>query len=394
MKKILTTFSLVLAFTLLFQSTTTQAQTIQIDDVNTIITAVPFLRIAPDARTGAMGDVGIALSSDAASMHANPSKIAFAEDEMSVAVTYTPWLRALALRDVYLAYLSGYYKLDKDQAVGLSLRYFDLGSIQFTNENGDPLNTANPREYEITGTYARMLSPKLSGAVGLKFIYSRLAVGNFGNQDFKPGTAVAGDISLMYQDDLKVSGYDSKLRLGMAITNLGSRITYTDNPDNRDFIPTNLGLGAALQMDIDEYNSIVFAADINKLLVPTPTTIDSLPADGILDYKQVSTADGIFNSFNDAPNGFAEELKEFMFSVGLEYWYNKQFAVRAGYYYEAPTKGNRQFFTAGIGLKYNVFGINISYLVPTTNINNPLNNTLRFTLVFDLEAFSADAPSN
>ncbi len=379
---------------LFLQSSTTQAQSIQLDDVNTIITAVPFLRIAPDARSGAMGDVGIALSSDATTMHANPAKIAFAEDEMSVAVTYTPWLRALALRDVYLAYLSGYYKLDKDQAVGLSLRYFDLGSIQFTNENGDPLNTANPREYEITGTYARMLSEKLSAAVGLKFIYSRLAVGNFGNQDFKPGSAVAGDISLMYQDDLKVSGYDSRLRLGMALTNLGSRITYTDNPDNRDFIPTNLGIGAALEMDIDEYNTIVFAADINKLLVPTPTNLDSLPADGILDYKQVSTVDGLFNSFNDAPNGFAEELREFMISVGVEYWYNKQFAVRAGYYYEAPTKGNRQFFTAGIGLKYNVFGINISYLVPTTNINNPLNNTLRFTLVFDLEAFSADAPKD
>jgi len=394
MKKMLKTLSLVAAMILLFQSTTIEAQTLRLEDVNTIITAVPFLRIAPDARTGAMGDVGIALSADAATMHANPSKIAFAEDEMSVAVTYTPWLRALALRDVYLAYLSGYYKLGKDQAVGLSLRYFDLGSIQFTNENGDPLNTANPREYEITGTYARMLSPKLSGAVGLKFIYSRLAVGNFGNQDFKPGTAVAGDISLMYQDDMKISGYDSKLRLGLAITNLGSRITYTDNPDNRDFIPTNLGLGAALQMDIDEYNSIVFAADVNKLLVPTPTTLDSLPADGILDYKQVSTADGLFNSFSDAPNGFAEEMREIMLSFGVEYWYNKQFAVRAGYYYEAATKGNRQFFTAGIGLKYNVFGINISYLVPTNNINNPLNNTLRFTLVFDLEAFSADSPSN
>ena len=381
--------TLLIAAILTAVQTVTTAQSLQIQDVNTIITAVPFLRIAPDARTGAMGDVGIAISPDAQSMWANASKIAFAEDDMSVAVTYTPWLRALALRDVYLAYLSGYYKLDDMNAVGLSLRYFDLGSIQFTNENGDPLNTANPREYEITGSYARKLSEKFSGAVGLKFIYSRLAVGNFGNQDFKPGSAVAGDISMTYQDDMKVSGYDSRLRIGLALTNLGSRITYTDNPENRDFIPTNLGLGAALEMDIDEYNTLVFALDVNKLMVPTPDTIDADNND-IYDYKQVGTVDGLFSSFGDAPGGGGEEFREIMLSVGFEYWYNKQFAVRAGYYYEAATKGNRQFFTTGIGLKYNVFGIDISYLVPTTNINNPLNNTLRFTLVFDMAAFAPE----
>lgn len=369
------------------------AQTVQIEDVNTIITAVPFLRIAPDARTGAMGDVGIGLSADAATMWANASKIAFAEDEMSVAVTYTPWLRALNLRDVYLAHLSGYYKLNKDEAIGLSLRYFDLGSIQFTNENGDPLQTANPREYEITGTYARKLSEKVSAAAGLKFIYSRLAVGTFQGSDFKPGSAVAGDISFTYQDDIKLSEYDSRLRIGAAISNLGSRITYTTDAENRDYIPTNLGLGAALEMDLDEFNTLVFAVDANKLLVPTPTTDNVTGSPNVLDYKELGTAEAIFGSFSDAPGGGKEELNELMFSVGAEYWYNKQFAIRAGYYYEAPTKGNRQFVTAGIGLKYNVFGIDISYLIPTTNINNPLNNTLRFTLVFDLEAFSADAPA-
>ena len=394
MKKMLKNALFLAIILSIVNSATVTAQNIQIQDVNTIITAVPFLRIAPDARSGAMGDVGIALSPDAQTMWANASKIAFAEDDMSVAVTYTPWLRALALRDVYLAYLSGYYKVNERQAVGLSLRYFDLGSIQFTNENGDPLNVANPREYEITGSFASKLSDKLAAAVGLKFIYSRLAVGNFGNQDFKPGSAVAGDVSLTYQDDLSVSGYDSRLRLGLAVSNLGSRITYTDNPDNRDFIPSNLGLGGALEMDIDEYNTLVFALDVNKLLVPTPTTLDSLPQDGILDYKQVTTVEGLFNSFGDAPNGVSEELSELMFSAGFEYWYNKQFAVRAGYYYEAATKGNRQFFTAGIGLKYNVFGIDLSYLVPTTNINNPLNNTLRFTLVFDMAAFAAEPVNN
>jgi hypothetical protein len=390
MKNILKSVLLLTIIAFLLPTQSINAQ-IQFADVNTIITAVPFLRIAPDARTGGLGDVGIALSPDATTMWANPSKIAFAEDEMSVAVTYTPWLRQLQLRDVYLAYLSGYYKLDADQAVGLSMRYFDLGSIQFTNENGDPLQTANPREYEITGTYARKLSEKLAGAVDLKFIYSRLAVGTFSGNDYKPGTAIAGDISFTYQDDISISDYDSRLRIGGAISNLGSRITYTDEADNRDYIPTNLGLGAALEMNIDEFNSIGFAVDVNKLLVPTPTE-DDLEGDGILDYKQLGTADAIFGSFGDAPGGGKEELNELMFSAGVEYWYNKQFAVRAGYYYEAPTKGNRQYFTAGIGLKYNVFGIDISYLVPTTNINNPLNNTLRFTLVFDLQAFSPDTP--
>lgn len=390
MKRILkTVLALATAIFMFFQSTSVQAQSVRIEDVNTIITAVPFLRIAPDARSGSMGDVGIALSPDATTMHANASKIAFAEDEMSIAVTYTPWLRSLNLQDVYLAYLSGYYKLDQDQALGLSLRYFNLGNIDLTDEQGNPLGASSPREYEIAGTYARRLGEDFSAGVSLKFIRSRLVDGNFNSQDFKPGNAVAGDISLMYRNDIKISGYDSQLRLGMAISNLGSRITYTDNTDNRDFIPTNLGIGAALEMNIDEHNSVVFALDINKLLVPTPNELDSLPADGILDYKQVSTAEGIFNSFSDAPDGFGEELNELMYSFGIEYWYNKQFAVRAGYYYEHPTKGNRQFFTAGLGLKYNVFGINLSYLVPTTNINNPLNNTLRFTLVFDLEAIQA-----
>ena len=253
------------------------------------------------------------------------------------------------------------------------------------------MQTANPREYEITGTYARKLGEKISAAAGLKFIYSRLAVGTFSGNDYKPGTAVAGDISFTYQDDISISDYDSRLRIGGAITNLGSRIAYTEESENQDYIPTNLGIGAALEMDIDEFNTIGFAVDVNKLLVPTPTD-ENLDGDDILDYKQLGTAEAIFGSFGDAPGGGSEELSELMFSAGIEYWYNKQFAVRAGYYYEAPTKGNRQYFTAGIGLKYNVFGIDISYLVPTTNINNPLNNTLRFTLVFDLEAFSPDAP--
>lgn len=372
---------------LMIQATTTNAQ-IRFKDPNTIITSVPFLRIVPEARAGGMGDVGIATSPDANSMHFNASKLVFAEQDLSISATYTPWLRALNLQDVYLAYLSGYNKLSDLESIGFSLRYFSLGNIQFTDENGMPLQSARPNEYEIAGAYSRKLTDNFSGGVALKFIYSRLAVGNINGQDIRPGIAAAGDISFTYQDDVKVSGNNSILRVGGAISNLGTRIAYTDS-EERDFIPTNLGLGAALEIEIDDYNTIGFALDVNKLLVPTPDTID-LDGDGILDYKQIGTVDGIFSSFGDAPGGFSEEISEVQLSAGIEYWYDKQFAIRTGYFYESNIKGNRQFFTVGIGLKYNIFGMNISYLVPTNNQVNPLNNTLRFSLIFDFAAFAED----
>lgn len=361
--------------------------------VNTIITAVPFLRIVPDARSAAMGDAGIATSTDANSMHFNASKMVFGEDKGGVAVTYTPWLRALNVNDVYLAYLSGYYQLDDQQAAGFSLRYFSLGDIAFTDENGMPLGNGRPNEFELNGSYARKLSENLSAGLGAKFIFSNLAAGQeVGGEQISAGTAFAADISMTYKSgEIDLNNGTSQLTLGLAMTNLGSKITYT-NSINKDFIPANFGIGAAWDLDFDEFNRLTVAMDINKLMAPTPdpagTDDDN---DGVPDYKQVSTFSGIFGSFGDAQGGISEELRELMYSVGLEYWYDKQFAVRAGYFYEHSTKGNRKYFTVGLGLKYNVFGLNISYLVPTTNQRNPLDNTLRFSMLFDFSAFRGDA---
>ncbi len=360
--------------------------------VNSIITAVPFLRIVPDARSGAMGDVGVAISPDANSMHYNASKLAFVDKDISVAATYTPWLRALGIPDVYLAYLSGYKQIDDLQTIGMSLRYFSLGTIAFTDENGGSLGDGNPNEFEVAFAYARKLSPKLSVAVTPKFIYSNLASGKtVGNVEITPGIAGAADFSLSYRTPIKMNGKESDLSLGLAVSNLGTKISYTKSI-NKDFIPSNLGLGAAWNLNIDEFNSITFAADMHKLLVPTPCQGEDCDTDGngVPDYKEQSMFSGVLSSFGDAPDGFSEELRELMFSMGVEYWYDQQFAVRAGYYSEHATKGNRKFFTVGLGLKYNIFGLNFSYLVPTTNQRNPLDNTLRFTLMFDFGAFAPD----
>ncbi len=363
--------------------------------VNTIITAVPFLRIVPDARSAAMGDVGIATSTDANALHFNGSKMVFGEDKGGVAVTYTPWLRALNVNDVYLAYLSGYTKFgDNDnQAAGFSLRYFSLGDIAFTDENGMPLGNGRPNEFELNGSYARLLGDKLSAGLGAKFIYSNLAAGQeVGGEQISAGTAFAADISMTYKSgEIDMNNGSSNLTVGLALTNLGSKITYT-NSINKDFIPANIGLGAAWDLDLDEFNRLTVALDINKLMAPTPDPgAEDLDADGVPDYKQVSTFSGIFGSFGDAQGGISEELRELMYSFGIEYWYDKQFAVRTGYFYEHSTKGNRKYFTVGLGLKYNVFGLNISYLVPTTNQRNPLDNTLRFSMLFDFSAFRSDA---
>lgn len=360
--------------------------------VNTIITAVPFLKIVPDARSGAMGDVGIAISPDANSMHFNASKLAFATKDVGLSVTYTPWLRALNIQDVYLAYLSGYKKLSDNEAVGLSLRFFSLGSINFTDDNGQPLGTGQPNEFEVKASYSRKLSPNLSTAIGAKFIFSNLAAGqSIGDVEITPGTAGAADISFTYQTEVDVSDSPTDLTIGLALTNLGTKISYT-NSINKDFIPGNLGIGAAWKFNFDEYNSLTFAADINKLLVPTPSEVDE-DQNGVPDYREQSMFGGLLSSFGDAPGGGSEELRELMYSLGVEYWYDNQFALRMGYYSEHQTKGNRKFFTVGLGMKYNIFGLNISYLVPTTQQRNPLDNTLRFSLLFDFEAFNADDPT-
>lgn len=359
---------------------------------NTVVSAVPFLRIISDARSGAMGDAGIAVSADPNAMHFNASKLVFSDQSLGLAATYTPWLRSIGLNDVYLAYLTGFKKINDLQTVGFGLRYFSLGSIQFTDPNGTPLNTGRPNEFELSGAYARKLSEKLSAAVTGKFIYSNLAAGNIVNGEvIEPGIAGAADFSMTYKTPIKVSKGESDLTIGLAITNIGSKITYT-NSLFRDFLPANFGLGGAWTINFDTHNSLTFTTDINKMLVPTPCQgLDcDQDKDGRADYKDVSPVSAIFSSWADAPEGFSEEIKEFTYSVGTEYWYDKQFAVRAGYFSEHRQKGNRKFFTVGLGLKYNLFGLNFSYLVPTTSRRNPLDNTLRFSMLFNFNGNPAE----
>lgn len=364
--------------------------------MNTVLTAVPFLRIVSDARSGAMGDVGIGISPDANAMHFNQSKLVLAEEPLGVSATYTPWLRSLGLNDVYLAYLTGYYKLDDLQAVGLGLRYFSLGDINYTDENGNSTGTGRPNEFELTAAYSRKLTEKFSAAVAAKYIYSNLAAGQqVDGTIIEAGSAGAADISFTYNNEVEVNGNESDLMVGLAITNIGSKITYTNAANSqKDFLPTNLGIGAGWTFNFDNYNSLTVATDVNKLMVPTRCLGDAEECDtdgnNIPDWREASPISGMFSSFSDAPNGFDEELKELMFSFGLEYWYDKQFAVRAGYFTESRSKGDRHYFTVGLGLKYNIFGLNFSYLVPTTNQRNPLDNTLRFSLLFDFGAFNGE----
>ncbi|MDZ4710295.1 MAG: type IX secretion system outer membrane channel protein PorV [Saprospiraceae bacterium] len=355
--------------------------------INTIVTAVPFLRITPDSRAGGMGDAGIAVESDAGSLYNNASLLAFATKSKSISTTYSPWLRALGLTDVYMAYVAGYTKIGDLQAIGGSLRYFSLGNIDYTDDNGSPLGSGKPNEFEVLGSYSRKLSDQLSAAVSLKFIYSFLASDlNVGGNDIKPGVAGATDISFSYKKPIG----DDFLTAGLALTNLGTKISYTKA--NQEYIPANLGIGVAYTWNFDEYNQLTLTGDLTKLLVPSPyqSTHPDYDKNGdqIPDYKQHNVVASWFKSFGDAPNGFREELQELMISVGTEYWYNNQFALRAGYFRENPYKGNRQYLTLGLGVKYNVFGMNLSYLVPTArsaNNRDPLANTLRFSLIFDFE---------
>ena len=352
----------------------------QANTINVVTSAVPFLRISPDARSGGMGDVGIATAPDANSAFWNLAKTPFNTSQGGVALTYTPWLKDLGLNDVYLASLSGYYKLDDLQAISGSLRYFSLGNIQFTDFSGIELGQFRPREFSIDAGYSRKLSDNLSLGVALRYINSNLASGTINGVSYKPGSAVAGDLSV-FHSGIKEDG--SGLNWGVTLSNLGSKISYTTDANQKDFIPANLGLGVAYTKAFDETNTITFGLDIHKLLVPTPPALGD--SAGLVAYRNKGVVGSWFSSFGDAPDGFSEELKEFQVSAGAEFWYMNQFALRAGYFYENPNKGNRKYFTLGAGLKYNTFGLNFSYLLPSGNgVNrNPLSNTLRFSLVFD-----------
>ena len=348
--------------------------------INVVTSAVPFLRISPDARSGGMGDVGIATSPDANSAFWNLAKTPFNVNKAGISVTYTPWLKDLGLNDVYLASLSGYYKLDEEQAISSSMRYFSLGSIQFTDNLGNDLSSYRPREFAFDAGYSRKLSSKLSLGIALRYINSNLASGTINGVSYKAGSSVAGDLSLFHTG--AVSG-GSGLNYGVTLSNLGSKISYTSDANQKDFIPANLGLGVAYTREIDPVNKITFGLDIHKLLVPTPPLVGD--SAGLVSYRSKGVVGSWFSSLGDAPGGFSEELKEFQTSLGVEYWYNNQFALRTGYFYETPTKGNRQYFTLGAGLKYSTYGINFSYLLPSGSgvSRNPLSNTLRFSLVFD-----------
>lgn len=369
------------------RSVTAQITTDEPDGrVNTINTAVPFLRISPDARSGAMGDAGIALSPDANAVFWNLAKLPFAHNTAGASVTYTPWLTDL-VNDVFLAYISGYKQLDEMQAVGASIRYFDLGNIQFTNMYGVDQGNFHPREFAVDGGYARKLSDNWSIGIALRYIYSNLAAGtSAGGVTFKPGQGVAGDITAFYTNEADyANGQAGRWNFGLAITNLGTKISYSNDAQFKNFIPSNLGLGGSYTQQFDEYNKMTFELDINKLLVPTPDTIDAND-NNVYDYREESVVSGIFKSLSDAPGGFREEVNELMYSLGMEYWYNDLFAIRAGYFNENKYKGDRKYFALGLGLKYNHFGINFSYLVPSGSgvQRNPLSNTLRFSLLFDL----------
>lgn len=350
--------------------------------INVVTTAVPFLRISPDARSGGMGDVGIATSPDANSAFWNLAKTPFATSKAGIAVTYTPWLNDLGLNDVYLASLAGYYKLDDLQALSLGLRYFSLGNIQFTDALGNALNSFRPREFSIDAGYSRKLGERSSLGVALRYINSDLAGGSVNGITYKTGTSVAGDLHY-YNHGLKENG--SGFNWGITLSNLGAKISYTEDATQKDYIPANLGIGGAYTKVFDADNKITFGLDLNKLLVPTPPSV--LDSAGLADYRSKGVVSSWLSSFGDAPDHGAEELREVTASLGAEYWYKNQFAVRAGYFYENPEKGNRKYFTLGVGLKYNLFGFNFSYLLPTgSGVNrNPLSNTLRFSLLFDLE---------
>jgi len=356
--------------------------------VNTITSAVPFLMITPDSRAGGMGDLGVATSPDVNSMFWNAAKYSMIEDEAGVSISYTPWLRAL-IPDISLTYLSAYKKFKRNQVVAASLRYFSLGDITFTDISGTEISSFRPNEFSFDVSYSMLFTKGLSGGIALRYIYSNLTGGIYSNNvATHPGNSVAGDISMYYTKDVSVANRNSNMSFGMNISNIGSKISYTDDSES-NFLPTNLRLGGTFTHEFDEYNKLTFGMDFNKLLVPTPPVYDGqgTSPDNIIAGMDpnVSVPVGMWQSFYDAPGGTTEELREINIATGLEYWYNQRFALRTGYFYEHETKGNRKYFTVGIGLKLNVFQLDFAYLI-TTQQRNPLENTMRFSLLFNLKS--------
>jgi hypothetical protein len=399
--------ALILFSVITFGQLNTQSERAQQVQLNTITTAVPFLMIAPDSRSGGIGDAGVALSPDASSIHWNPAKMSFSEKDFEIQMSYSPWLRAL-VDDMNLAYISGYRKLNKNQTVGGALRFFSLGSITFTDENANAIRDFKPAEFSLDIAFSQKLSERFSGGIGARFINSNLT-GSMTIQgaNSRPGRAVGVDVGAFYtNDDVKLGDKDAIWNWGINISNIGSKMSYTETAD-RDFIPANLKIGTALTLEMDEFNELTFTLDANKLLVPTsPTYYNEEIVSGF--DPDVGTATAMLQSFYDAPGEvtvddsgnvliqpgsiFREEMREINLGGGFEYWYDKQFAFRGGYFYEHYSKGDRQFITLGAGLKYTVFAIDMSYLISTTQ-QNPLANTLRFTLRLEFDDLSAATKS-
>ncbi len=346
-----------------------------------ITTAVPFLGITPDARAAALGDAGVASSPDANSAYWNSAKLVFVDKDYGVSASYTPWLGKI-INDMYIFYLSGFYKIDRRQVVAMSMKYFDLGEVQF-NDGPDPSNQLgryNPREFAFDVTYSRLLTEHVSIGGALRYIHSNLTgYLSTANMDASPGNSVAVDLGFYYTKPYNWK--NSNLSLGATITNLGGKITYADQ-NNADFLPTNLRIGGAYKMEVGPLNTFTFLLDFNKLMVPSVN-------------KNQPMLQGVLGSFSDAPGGFAEELREITTSLGVEYWYNETFAGRLGYFYEAKDKGNRQYLTAGIGARVDKFGLDVAYLVPTNKRENALAETLRFTAyMLFMKKVKEEAPSD
>lgn len=379
--------------------------------LNTITTAVPFMAITPDSRAGGMGDAGTALSADANSVYWNASLLNFAKEKSEVSLSYTPWLRQLT-NDIHLSYLSGYYRVNERNAIGGSLRYFSLGEITFTDASGNVIRDDKPSEFEITGAYAFRLSEKLSIGVNGKFAYSNLTGGlTVAGVNTKAGVVGATDLSFSYyNDDAKIGSTKGVYTFAATINNIGNKVAYSELA-TRDFIPMNLKIGNSFKAEFDKYNNLAVCFDLQKLLVPTPAIYDFYGGDNMLisgRNSDVGVISGMLQSFYDAPGTpiedadgnyiqnsdgsfqvakgtkLKEELAEVNLALGLEYWYNNVLAIRSGVFYESKVKGNRQYFNAGVGFKYNKFGVDISYLASLNGRQSPLANTLRFTLRFTL----------
>ncbi|SHN22104.1 hypothetical protein SAMN04488057_11194 [Cyclobacterium lianum] len=399
--KILLTLTFLLAFTVVQLESHAQISIPQLSgqDQNrrVIITAVPFLNFAPDSRHSAMGDAGVATSPDVNSAHWNAGKLAFIEDDMGFSLSYSPWLGRL-VPDMSLNYLTGYKRIDNVSAFGIDLRYFNMGDIQLTDSRGNPLGDFSPRDIAIGGTYSRKLSDNLSLGISARFIHSNLSgnLSSAGGNESRPGVSVGTDVGVYHSSEIILSDKEANFSWGINLSNIGPKITY-NSAEDLDYLPTNLRLGTALSIPMDEMNTITFALDLNKMMVPTPPVYEvdengQLVLDPNTNQPNIAAGrdpsrpllSGMFGSFFDAPDGFGEEMREVMIAFGTEYSYDEKFAVRAGYFYENPNKGGRRYFTMGVGFKFNRLGFDFSYLVPQVQ-NHPLAETLRFTLLYNLE---------